>query len=82
MNPKDLEGVGIFWIFLEILLCEIALYLVLESGVNKCDDGSLESCARETAAIDPVHPAHDIIDGDKLGTATLVVVDAALARVE
>ena len=82
LHPEDLEGVFVFGILLEVGLGEATGYLFLVGWVNESDDSSLEAGAGEATTIDALHRADDVVDGDELRGAALVVVDGALAGVE
>ena len=76
------ERALVFGILLQVSLCEFLLYLLLVGGVDDGDARTLEARSREASAPDTGQRAHDLVDGDELRAATLVVVDARLAAVE
>ena len=57
-------------------------YPVLICRVYKGNYSTLESRTGKAAAIDSLQRAHDIVDGDQLGTAALIIADAAFTGVE
>ena len=50
--------------------------------IDQGDAGALETGTREATAIDTGESAHDIVNGNELGGATLVVMDAGFAAIE
>lgn len=81
-NPENLEGLFVFGELFQIFFGEDFLDVGLIGWVDQGDAGTLEASTRETSAIDSGEGAHDVVDGDELGGATLVVVDGALAGVK
>ena len=47
--------------------------------IDQGDAGAFEAGTGEASAIDSGEGAHDVVDGDELGGATLVIMDGALA---
>ena len=43
LHPEHLERVLVFWIFLEILLCESLFYLFFVGRINKRDYSTFET---------------------------------------
>ena len=62
-----LEGVLILWELGEVFLCYFLFYLFLLRGINEGDAGTFETCTRETATIDAVGAAHDLVELDQFG---------------
>ena len=79
LDPEDLEGALVFGELGEVFLSEDFFDILFVGGIDESDAGTLETGTREAAAIDSGEGAHDLVDGDELGGATLVVVDAGLA---
>jgi hypothetical protein len=82
VNPVNLEGVLVFRELLQIALGEFALDIGLVGRIYQSDTGSLEAGTTETTAIDSGEGAHNLIDSNELGGATLVVMDTTLATIE
>lgn len=80
--PINAKGLFILRELLEIFLREHPLYLCLIGRIDQGDAGALEAGTREAPAIDTREGAHDIIDGNELGGATLVIMDAGFAAIE
>jgi len=78
----DFEAVGVLGEHAEVLFGDALADLFFLRGIDQSDAGSLEAGTGETAAVDAVGLAHDVVDGYQLFTATLVVLDAALATLE
>ena len=81
LDPEDTEGVLVLGELGEVALGEGLLDGVFLLGVDHGNDGSLEAGTGEAATIDAGEVLHDLVDGDELGGAALVVVDAGLAGV-
>jgi hypothetical protein len=82
VNPVNLEGVLVFRELLQIALGEFALDIGLVGRIYQSDTGSLEAGTPETTAIDTRQRAHNLIDSNEFGRATLVVMDTTLATIE
>ena len=78
----DFEGLGIFGEHTEILFGDMLPYLFTLCRIGEGDAGALETSSTEATAIDAIGLTHDIIDGYQLFTATLIVLDTALAALE
>ena len=82
LTEMDFEGLGIFGEHTEILFGDMLTYLFTLCRISKSNACTLEACSTETTAIDAIGLTHDIIDGYQLFTATLIVLDTALATLE
>ena len=82
VNPEDFEGFFVFGELLEITAGEFGFDVFFVGRIDKGDAGSFETCAGEAASPDTRQGAHDVVDGNKFGTATLVVVDAGFTTFE
>ena len=80
--PEDLEGAFVFGELLQIFLGEGLLDGFLVGGIYESDAGTFEASTGEAAAIDSGEGTHDLVDGDELRGAALVIVDAGLAGVK
>ena len=78
-DPEDLEGFFVFGELGEVLFGEGFLDGFLVGGVDEGDAGAFEAGTGEASAIDSGEGAHDVVDGDELWGATLVIMDGALA---
>ena len=77
-----MEGAFVLGELGEVALGEDFLDFCFVGRVDEGDAGAFEAGTTEAAAIDAGEGAHDLVDGDELGGAALVVVDAGLATVE
>ena len=82
LNPEDLEGAFVLGELGEVALGEDLLDFCFVGRVDQGDAGAFEAGTREATAVDAGEAAHDFVDGDELGGAALVVVDAGFATVE
>ena len=78
----DFECMLIFRELLKVASGQLSLYFFLIRRVYDGYTRPLEARSRETSTIDAWQGSHNLVDGNQLWRATLVVVDTALAAVK
>lgn len=78
----DFETAFVFGEHTEVFGGDLFAYLVALGGIDQGNAGALESGSTETASVDTVGLAHDVVDGYELFATALVVLDGTLAALE